>query len=99
MADRCPHLDYRTGDGDREFGTARAYCTVADRFVRPVRADVCRARYDLDPGTHCEIYREHEGIEDPWLTGDGDGDGSGNGNGNGDERGRTNRDGDGGDRG
>jgi hypothetical protein len=42
---------------------------VVDAFVEPVRADVCNARYDLSPADHCEYYREHEGIEDPWLTG------------------------------
>jgi hypothetical protein len=67
MAEECPHLEYRTGDGDREFAVARAYCGVAERFVRPVRADVCNARFELDPAEHCEIYRDHEGIEDPSL--------------------------------
>lgn len=70
--DRCPHLDYRRSDDDHEFDTERAYCTVVDAFVQPVKADVCNARYDLDPAEHCDIYREHEGIEDPWLTGGGD---------------------------
>lgn len=71
----CEHLRYREhggegeGSGDPQFETARAYCTVVDEFVQPVRADVCNARYDLSPAEHCEYYREQEGIEDPWLTG------------------------------
>lgn len=56
----CPYLEYRRRDGDRSFETARAYCTVADRFVQPMRADICNDRYDLDHRTHCEIYRGHE---------------------------------------
>ena len=36
-----------------------------------MRADVCNARYGLAPAEHCEYYREHEAIEDAWLTDDG----------------------------
>lgn len=57
---RCPHLEYRTAAGDRQFGTARAYCTVTDEFVEPMRADVCNRRYGLVPEAHCEIYRGAE---------------------------------------
>jgi len=60
---KCPHLTYRREDDERSFDTERAYCTVVDRFVQPMRADVCNARCDLDPETHCEYYREHEGID------------------------------------
>jgi len=70
MTEGCPHLDYRAGTDGTEFEVPRAYCTVAERFVQPVRADVCNERYDLSPAEHCEIYREHEGIEDSWLTGE-----------------------------
>ncbi|MFC7044183.1 hypothetical protein ACFQH6_01080 [Halobacteriaceae archaeon GCM10025711] len=56
----CPHLAYRRSAGDRSFDEPRAYCTVADRFVQPMRADVCNDRYDLDHADHCEIYRRHE---------------------------------------
>ncbi|MFB6161211.1 MAG: hypothetical protein ABEJ61_08555 [Haloferacaceae archaeon] len=74
--DRCPHLDYRDAGDGTVFETARAYCTVADRFVQPLRADVCNARYDLDPAEHCEIYRDHgaagEG-DDPGDAGTTDG--------------------------
>ncbi len=66
--DPCEHLEYREDD---RFPTERAFCTVVGEFVQPVRADVCNARYDLAPAEHCEYYREHEGIEDEWLTGDG----------------------------
>jgi len=66
---RCEHLEYRA---DERFPTERAFCTVVGEFVQPVRADVCNARYDLAPAEHCEYYREHEGIEDEWLTGDSD---------------------------
>lgn len=55
----CPFLDYREASADREFDVARAYCTAADRFVQPMRADVCNDRYELDHASHCEIYREH----------------------------------------
>lgn len=54
----CPHLEYRKGAGDRQFGTARAYCTVVGAFVEPMRADVCNRRYGLDPAEDCEFYRE-----------------------------------------
>ena len=58
--DRCPHLDYRESSADEEFETARAYCTVVDSFVEPMRADVCNARYGLDFETDCEFYEEPE---------------------------------------
>jgi hypothetical protein len=28
-----------------------------------MRADVCKARHDLAPCSHCEFYRAHEGID------------------------------------
>ncbi|QLK25668.1 hypothetical protein HYG81_16525 [Natrinema zhouii] len=58
----CPYLEYRDGsdDPDRDpFDEARAYCTAADRFVQPMRADICNDRYDLVHDRDCEIYREH----------------------------------------
>lgn len=56
MTEPCPHLEYReTGDG-HTFDVARAFCTVTGSFVQPMRADVCNARYDLDPETDCEFY-------------------------------------------
>jgi hypothetical protein len=54
--DTCRHLEYRTEAGERAFETARAYCTVVDAFVQPMRADVCNARYGLDPERDCEWY-------------------------------------------
>ncbi|SEV99927.1 hypothetical protein [Natrinema salifodinae] len=60
----CPYLAYRDGsdDPDRDhdsFDEPRAYCTAADRFVQPMRADICNDRYDLTHDRDCEIYREH----------------------------------------
>jgi hypothetical protein len=60
--DTCPHLEYRREDNEHSFDTERAYCTVVDRFVQPMRVDICNARFDLDPATDCEYYREHEGL-------------------------------------
>lgn len=56
----CPYLKYRRGDGDRQFAGERAYCTVVDDFVSPMRADVCNDRYGFEHGEHCEIYAEFE---------------------------------------
>ena len=72
MNETCQHLAYReAGDGE-SFETARAFCTVTESFVQPMRADVCNARYGLDPATDCEFYvdPESEATED----GDSDGD-------------------------
>ena len=55
----CPFLEYRDAADDQSFDVARAYCTVSDAFVQPMRADVCNDRYALDHAAHCEIYREH----------------------------------------
>ncbi len=63
VTDRCPHVTYREEGDGRSFDEARAYCTVVDRFVQPMRADVCNRRYGLEPETDCEFYREHEGID------------------------------------
>ncbi|EMA43100.1 hypothetical protein [Halococcus saccharolyticus] len=66
----CPHLEYHQGADDSEasgedFAVPRAYCTVADRFVQPMRADICNDRYDLDHEQHCAIYREHATSDAP----------------------------------
>jgi hypothetical protein len=67
----CPHVEYRETDGEQSFDTARAYCAVAERFVQPMRADICTERYGLDPAADCEIYRERAGLD--WdEPGDGD---------------------------
>lgn len=55
----CPYLEYRDRSPDRQFDESRAYCTAADRFVQPMRADVCNDRYALEHDRHCEIFLEH----------------------------------------
>lgn len=52
----CPYLEYRSETDEHSFETERAYCTVTDEFVQPMRADICNDRYDLDHETDCEIY-------------------------------------------
>ncbi|MFB6176535.1 MAG: hypothetical protein ABEI99_05220 [Halobaculum sp.] len=59
----CPHLDYRSDGEDTSFDTPRAYCTVTEQFVQPMRADICNERYDLDPAEDCEFYRDHHGLD------------------------------------
>ena len=59
----CPHLEYCDRADDRRFDEARAYCTVANRFVQPLRADICNDCYDLEHDRHCEIFLEHAGDE------------------------------------
>ena len=61
----CPYLEYRRDADDREraFDEARAYCTAAERFVQPMRADICNDRYDLAHDRDCEIYLEHDGSD------------------------------------
>ncbi|WP_280587015.1 hypothetical protein [Halorubrum sp. Boch-26] len=64
MAETCPHLAYREEGDGRSFETARAFCTVTGSFVQPMRADVCNARYELDPAADCEFYVDPESTED-----------------------------------
>ncbi len=59
----CPYLEYRDAAGDTAFDRERPYCKAAERFVQPMRADVCAERFGLTPAEHCEIYREHEGLD------------------------------------
>ncbi|WP_424018362.1 hypothetical protein ACOZ4N_02570 [Halorientalis pallida] len=54
----CPYLAYRREDAEHSFDTDRAYCTAAETFVQPMRADICNDRHDLDHATDCEIYLE-----------------------------------------
>ncbi len=54
----CPHLEYRAADEDRTFDGERAFCTKAEQFVQPMRADICNDRYALDHARDCEIYRD-----------------------------------------
>jgi hypothetical protein len=60
MAETCPHLAYREEGDGKSFETPRAFCTVTGSFVQPMRADVCNARYGLDPARDCEFYVEPE---------------------------------------
>lgn len=65
----CPYLEYHRTTDDREFETERAFCTAAETFVQPMRADICNNRYGLDHETHCEIYRAATGTDEPESTG------------------------------
>ncbi|KDS90257.1 hypothetical protein FK85_17675 [Halorubrum saccharovorum] len=60
MAESCPHLAYREAGEGRSFDEPRAFCTVTESFVQPMRADICNARYGLDPAADCEFYVESE---------------------------------------
>jgi hypothetical protein len=60
----CPYLAYRRGADGLRFDEERAYCTAAERFVQPMRADICNDRYGLAHAEHCEIYRAHDGDSD-----------------------------------
>ena len=62
MSDTCEFLERREADDGEEFDHPRPYCTAADAFVQPMRADVCAKRYGLDPETDCEFYREAKGL-------------------------------------
>ena len=55
----CPYLEYRRESDDRSFDVARAYCTAAETFVQPMRADVCNDRYDLAHDADCDVYAAH----------------------------------------
>lgn len=59
----CPYLDYRTESDDLTFDHERPYCTAAEEFVQPMRADICNGRYGLNHDQDCEIYLEQEGID------------------------------------
>lgn len=59
----CPYLTYRTSGGEVTFDTDRAYCTVVDEFVQPLRADMCNERGELSYEEHCEYYRRAEGLD------------------------------------
>ncbi|WP_224449357.1 hypothetical protein [Haloprofundus salilacus] len=73
MPNRCPYLDYRRETGGRSFEAARPYCTAAETFVQPMRADICVGRYGLDHAADCEIYLAHEGERDADYADDSDG--------------------------
>lgn len=52
----CPFLEYRSLPSTDASDEPRAYCEAADRFVQPLRADICNDRYDLSHNRDCEIY-------------------------------------------
>jgi len=62
----CPYLSYRKSAEGTPFNEARAYCGAAERFVQPMRADICNDRFELDHAADCEIYVEHAS-DDPEL--------------------------------
>ena len=66
----CPYLEYRDESDGTRFDEARAYCTAAERFVQPMRADICNDRYDLAHDRHCEIYLEHADSDGAGRSGD-----------------------------
>lgn len=68
----CPYLEYRRESADRSFDEPRAYCAVVDRFVQPMRADVCNDRYDLDHAAHCEYFLAETEGEDVERQSHGD---------------------------
>ncbi|WP_458188545.1 hypothetical protein [Haladaptatus sp. NG-WS-4] len=60
----CPYLEYSDENDGVTFAEPRAYCTVVDEFVQPMRADVCNDRYELSHEHHCEIFRQHVSGDD-----------------------------------
>lgn len=71
MSEECPHLSYRTEGDGKSFDVARAFCGVTESFVQPMRADVCNARYELDPTADCEIYADTDGGDGASTGSDG----------------------------
>ncbi|OYR51543.1 hypothetical protein [Halorubrum sp. Ea8] len=65
-------MAYREEGDGKSFETARAFCTATESFVQPMRADVCNARYGLDPAADCEFYVEPEPADDEGETADAD---------------------------
>jgi hypothetical protein len=70
-----PSRNDEVGASDLAFDEARAYCAAAERFVQPMRADVCNDRFELRHDEHCEIYLEHAASESDDSAGDGCDDG------------------------
>ena len=66
-------MSYREEGNGKSFETARAFCAATESFVQPMRADVCHARYELDPATDCEFYVEPDSGATPKTeSGEGD---------------------------
>lgn len=57
----CPYLDYRQSDDKHEFDHDRPYCTVAETFVSPMKADICNDRHAFEHTSDCETYPGEEG--------------------------------------
>ncbi|AEN05292.1 hypothetical protein [Halolamina sp.] len=79
MTEPCEHLEYRDTANGASFAHERPFCTVVEEFVQPMRADICAARYGLDPAEDCEYYREEHDLGsvtgfagDPDRTGESD---------------------------
>lgn len=60
MDNQCKYLEYRRKANESQFNTERAYCTVVEQFVQPMRADICNYRYELKPEQNCEYYEAAE---------------------------------------
>lgn len=65
----CPFLDYRDSDGDLEFDSTRPYCTVADRFVSPMQADICNDRHDFNHQHDCDVYQQYATMPESGAVG------------------------------
>lgn len=65
----CPFLEYRRSSGERTFDHERPFCTAAEEFVQPMRADICNGRYGLAHERDCEIYLAHATEESPETDG------------------------------
>jgi len=63
VSEHCPYLEYRLEADGKSFDVERAYCTVVDEFVQPMRADICNCRYDLSPEEDCEYYARADGAD------------------------------------
>ena len=72
MDETCQHFSYREEGDGTSFDTARAFCTVTESFVQPMRADVCNARYGLDPAADCEFYVDADAAATDGSDADGD---------------------------
>jgi len=55
----CPFLEYRNEDENQLFDKERAYCTITDQFVEPMRSDICNNRYSMKHDSHCEIFQQY----------------------------------------
>jgi hypothetical protein len=64
----CPYLDYRDSDEDHEFDSERPYCTVAEAFVSPMKADICNDRHQFHHESDCELFPDEDppkGADEP----------------------------------